>query len=74
MLLKREGVTVNHKRLVRIYREARLTVRRPGGRKHTLGRRAPLAIPQGANRLWSLDLVHDHAARQPPLPHIAGWA
>ena len=32
MLLRREGVAVNHKRLFRIYREERLTVRRRGGR------------------------------------------
>ena len=53
MLLKREGVTVNHKRLFRIYREERLTVRRPGGWERALGTRAPRAIPQGANQRWS---------------------
>jgi putative transposase len=32
---------VNHKRLFRLYREERLTVRRRGRRKRTLGTRAP---------------------------------
>jgi putative transposase len=59
LLLKREGVSVNHKRLFRIYREERLTVCRRGGRKRALGTRAPMAIPQGANQRWSVDFVQD---------------
>ena len=45
ILLKREGVELNHKKLFRLYREERLTVRRRGGRKRALGTRAPMAIP-----------------------------
>lgn len=59
ILLKREGVVVNHKKLYRIYREERLTVRKRGGRKRALGTRAPMAIPQGRNQRWSLDFVSD---------------
>lgn len=59
LLLKREGVEVNWKRLYRIYKEERLTVRRRGGRKRALGTRAPMAIPQDANQRWSLDFVSD---------------
>jgi len=59
LLLKREGVTVNHKRLFRLYREERLTVRKRGGRKRALGARAPMVIPQGANQRWSVDFVQD---------------
>ena len=59
LLLRREGFTVNHKKLFRIYREERLVVRKRGGRKRALGTRAPLAIPQGANQRWSLDFVSD---------------
>ncbi|MCA1259297.1 transposase, partial [Nitratireductor aquimarinus] len=33
VLLRREGHVVNHKRLFRIYREEKLSVRRRGGRK-----------------------------------------
>jgi putative transposase len=33
ILLKREGVEVNWKKLYRLYREERLTVRKRGGRK-----------------------------------------
>jgi putative transposase len=59
ILLQREGVEVNHKKLFRLYREERLTVRRRGGRKRALGTRAPMAIPQGPNQRWSTDFVQD---------------
>ena len=59
LLLRREGMGVNHKKLYRVYREERLVVRRRGGRKRALGTRAPMAIPQGANQRWSVDFVQD---------------
>jgi putative transposase len=57
ILLTREGVVINHKKLRRLYRE--LQVRRRGGRKRALGTRAPMALPQGPNQRWSLDFVSD---------------
>lgn len=62
ILLKREGVRLNHKKLFRLYREERLTVRRRGGRKRALGTRAPMTLPQGPNQRWSLDFVSDMLA------------
>src|SRR6516162_6668342 len=59
ILLRREGIELNHKKLFRIYREQRLTVRHRGGRKRALGTRAPMALPQGPDRRWSLDFVSD---------------
>ncbi len=59
LLLKREGLVPNHKKLRRIYAEERLQVRRRGGRKRALGTRAPLALPDGPNQRWSLDFVCD---------------
>ncbi len=59
LLLRREGFTVNHKKLFRIYREGRLVVRKRGGRKRALGARAPAAVPQGKDQRWSLDFVSD---------------
>jgi putative transposase len=59
ILLKREGFEVNHKRLYRIYREERLTVRKRGGRKRAVGTRAPLDVPQVRNERWSLDFISD---------------
>ena len=59
LLLRRAGVEINHKKLFRLYREERLTVRRRGGRKRAIGTRAPMAIPQGPNQRWSVDFMHD---------------
>lgn len=59
VLLKREGVVVNHKRLFRLYREERLTVRRRGSRKRPIGTRSPLMVPASPNDRWSLDFVSD---------------
>jgi len=58
-LLAREGVRPNHQKLLRIYREEGLKVRRRGGRKRALGTRAPMTLPQGPNQRWSLDFVSD---------------
>ena len=59
VLLGREGIHLNHKKLRRLYREERLQVRRRGGRKRALGTRAPMAIPQAPNHRWSLDFLSD---------------
>ncbi len=59
LLLAREGVRLNHKKLYRIYKEERLTVRKRGGRKRALGTRRPMTIPQEGNQRWSLDFVSD---------------
>lgn len=59
VLLTREGIHMNHKKLRRLYREERLQVRRRGGRKRALGTRAPMALPQGPNQRWSLDFLSD---------------
>ncbi len=62
ILLKREGKGMNLKKVYRLYREERLTVRKRGGRKRALGTRAPMAIPQEPNQRWSLDFVSDSLA------------
>ena len=59
ILLRREGIELNHKKLFRLYREERLTVQRRGGRKRALGTRAPMILPQGPDQRWSLDFVAD---------------
>ena len=62
ILLRREGIELHHKKLFRLYREERLTVKRRGGRKRALGTRAPMTLPQGPNQRWSLDFVSDMLA------------
>ena len=59
ILLRREGMHMNHKKLRRLYAEERLQVRRRGGRKRALGTRAPMTLPQGPNQRWSLDFLSD---------------
>jgi putative transposase len=59
VLLRREGWTVNRKRVQRIYREERLMVRKRSGRKRALGLRAPMPVPDRPNACWSLDFIHD---------------
>ena len=59
LLLARQGIRLNHKKLNRLYKEERLSVRRRGGRKRALGTRAPMAVPQDRNLRWSLDFVMD---------------
>ncbi len=49
-LLSREGMRPNHKKLLRLYREEGLRVRRRGGRKRALGMRAPMALPDEPNQ------------------------
>ncbi len=60
--MRREGTELNHKKLFRLYREERLTVKKRGGRKRALGTRAPMTLPQGPNQRWSLDFVSDMLA------------
>ena len=59
ILLAREGMRLNHKRLFRLYRQEKLGVRKRGGRKRALGSRPPMALPEAPNQRWSLDFVSD---------------
>ncbi len=59
IMLAREGLVMNHKKLLRLYREENLRVRRRRGRKRAMGTRAPMTLPQGPNQRWSLDFVSD---------------
>src|ERR1700719_2496489 len=59
LMLERQGIRLNAKKLYRLYKEERLTVRKRGGRKRALGTRAPMAIPQARNLRWSLGFVGD---------------
>ena len=69
LLLEREGIKLNRKKLYRLYREERLTVRKRGGRKRALGTRAPMAIPQGRTSAGASTSSSDALAERPALPH-----
>ena len=60
--LRQEGRLVNHKRVERLYAEARLQVRRRRRKKVPLADRQPLLRPQAPNHVWSADFVCDRTA------------
>ena len=57
ILLQREGIVMNRKKLLRLYREEGLAVRRRKGRRRALGTRASVIVPDRPNQRWSLDFV-----------------
>jgi transposase InsO family protein len=57
--LRQEGRRVNHKRVDRLYAEARLQVRRRRRKKVPLTDRQPLGRPQAPNEVRSADFVFD---------------
>ena len=59
LMLERENITMNEKKLYRLYKEEGLAVRRRRGRKRATGTRAPLLVPTRPNERWSLDFVSD---------------
>jgi putative transposase len=59
ILLKREGLVVNHKRTERLYREEGLALRRKRRRKGAAGARVTIPPPQRVNEKWSMDFVTD---------------
>lgn len=59
VMLERQGMVMNQKKLRRLYREEKLQVRKRGGRKRALGTRRPMLLPNRPNERWSLDFVSD---------------
>ena len=63
VVLRREGWSINRKRVHRLYRleglQVRMRVRR---RKHMALHRGPAPVPVGPTERWSMDFVHDALA------------
>ncbi len=59
LMLERQGIVMNQKKLRRLYREEKLQVRKRGGRKRALGTRRPMLLPVRTNERWSLDFLSD---------------
>ena len=59
ILLKREGLVINHKRTERLYREEGLALRKKRRRKGAAGARVILPPAQRTNERWSMDFVTD---------------
>ena len=60
--LRQAGVVANHKRVDRLYAEARLQVKRRRRKKVPQADRQPLVRPQALNEVWSADFVFDRTA------------
>lgn len=58
-VLRREGVTANHKRIERLYREEGLSLRRRRGRKRLSHLRVAREQLAAVNHTWAVDFVHD---------------
>jgi putative transposase len=61
VLLKREGETVNHKRVFRVYRAAGLCVKRRQ-RRRLIRAGLPQTASTAPNQQWAIDFVHDRLA------------
>ena len=59
IMLKREGLVINHKRTERIYSEEGLALRRKRRRKGTARARETTPSPVRPNQRWSMDFVSD---------------
>src|SRR5262249_61613075 len=59
LMLERQGIKLNRKKLYRLYKEERLTVRKRGGRKRGLGTRGPNGVPQSRKLRRAFHLVAD---------------
>jgi putative transposase len=62
VLLRREGFTVNHKRVYRLYRQEGLSLRLRKRKKLASALRAPLPRPKRPNQRWSMDFMSDFTA------------
>lgn len=61
VLLRREGVIINHKKVHRIYKEEKLWVRtkKSRRRKFSTELRVPPPTPKSLREIWTMDFVHD---------------
>ena len=59
LLLRRQGLEINHKRVYRLYKEANLKVVQRRGRKRAIGTRTKPNELHRPNQRWSVDFVHD---------------
>lgn len=59
LMLRRDGLIINHKRTERIYREEGLSLRKRKRRKTAAMERVVLPAPERPNERWSMDFVSD---------------
>jgi putative transposase len=62
VLLRREGIVANHKRIARLYRAEGLAVRRRKRKAKARIKRGRPAPPHGVNEQWAMDFLQDALA------------
>lgn len=59
IILRKNGLKINHKKVFRIYKELGLQVRKRGSRKRAVGPRLRKIKATEINQIWSLDFMAD---------------
>lgn len=59
VLLRAEGLVINHKRTERIYKEEQLMLRKCKKKKRFFAIRKPQIVAKAENECWAMDFVHD---------------
>ena len=60
VLLRREGWTVNHKRVRRLYNELGLQLRHKSPKRRVMAKlRSDRFVASAENQVWAMDFVHD---------------
>lgn len=59
VLLRREGIEANHKRIFRLYHDVGLAVRHRRKRRGVAVEREKRELPSRPNEVWSMDIVSD---------------
>jgi putative transposase len=62
VMLRKNGIKMNHKKLFRLYREMGLKVRKRGSRRRAIGPRLTKVKAIEINHVWSLDFMSDRLA------------
>lgn len=69
ILLRREGLFVNHKRVYHLYRQEALPVRRRTHKRVAFVQRLLLATPEQIEQEWSTDFTHRYACTWTEFPN-----
>jgi putative transposase len=69
-MLRPEFARVNHKRILRLYQQANLSVRKRKRTKRAASERVPLQLARAVNEVWSMDFVSDSLATGRPIAAV----
>jgi putative transposase len=62
ILMRKNGLKINHKKVFRLYKDMGLKVRKRGSRKRAIGLRLKKINANAINQVWSLDFMSDRLA------------